>query len=60
MQLFLEVLSGKANSVDLIRLHAPIGVVSSWSALFVYAILSETLVYKDFNRTLFPLNIGTL
>ena len=58
MQLFLEVLSGKAQCRP--DQTAAEGAVWSWSALFVYAILSETLVYKDFNRTLFTLNIGTL
>ena len=44
MQLFLKILCGMANSVDPDQ-TAPLGVWSG-SALFVYAILLETLVYK--------------
>ena len=46
MQLFLKMLSAMANSADLDQ-TAPSGAVWSVSALFVYAILSETLVYKS-------------
>ena len=40
IQLFLKILSGKANNVD------PEQTESSGSALFVCAIFSEILVYK--------------
>ena len=45
MQLFLKILSGMANSVDPDQ-TAPSGAVWSGSALFAYAILSETLVFE--------------
>ena len=45
MQLFLKILSEKANSVDPDQ-TAPEGAVWSGSALFAYAILLATLVYK--------------
>ena len=45
MQLFLNVLSGMANSVDPDQ-TAPSGVVWSGSALFAYDILSTTFVNK--------------
>ena len=45
MKLFLKVLSGMANSADPDQ-TAPSGAVLSESSLFVYAILSETLVYE--------------
>ena len=54
MQLFLKLLSGMANSVSPDQ-TAPSGAVLSGSALFVYAILSATLVYENF-RT-FIINI---
>ena len=44
MQLILKVLSGIAN-IDTDQ-NAPEGAVWSGSALFAYAILSETLVYQ--------------
>ena len=43
---FLKFLSGMANSVDTDQ-TAPSGAVWSGSALFVYAILSDTWVYKN-------------
>ena len=45
MQLFLQTLSGMANSVDPDQ-SAPSGAVWSGSALFAYALLSETLMYE--------------
>ena len=45
LQLFLKILSGMANSVDPDQ-TASLKAVRSGSALFVYADLSETLVYK--------------
>ena len=45
MKLFLEILSGMANSEDPYQ-TAPSGAIKSGSALFAYAILSTTLVYK--------------
>ena len=45
MQLFLKILSGMANSVDPDQ-TAPLGAVWSGSALFAYAILSESLVFE--------------
>ena len=45
MQLFLKILSGKANSVDPDQ-TAPSGAVWSGSALLAYAILLATLVYE--------------
>ena len=45
MQLFLELLSGKAKSIDPDQ-TAPSGAVWSGSALFAYAILLATLVYE--------------
>ena len=45
MQLFPKIVSGMANSVDPDQ-TAPSGAVWSGSALFAYAILSETLVYE--------------
>ena len=45
MQLFLKILSGKANSADPDQ-TAPEGAVWSGSALFAYAILSDSLVFK--------------
>ena len=42
---FLKIFSGMANSVDPDQI-APEGAVWSGSALFAYAILSETLVYE--------------
>ena len=45
MQLFLKIRNGMANSVDPDQ-TAPEGVIWSGSALFAYAILLETLVYK--------------
>ena len=52
MKLFLEILSGMANSEDLYQ-NAPSRAVKSGSALFAYAILSTTLVYKTLEH--FPL-----
>ena len=45
MQLFLKLLSGMENSVDPDQ-TALEGAVWSGSALFAYAILSETLVFE--------------
>ena len=45
MQIFLKLLSGKANSADPDQ-TAPEGAVWSGSALYAYAILLATLVYK--------------
>ena len=45
IQLFLKAFSGMANSVDPDQ-TAPSGAVWSGSALFAYALLSETLVYE--------------
>ena len=42
MQLFLKIFTGMANSADPDQ-TAPEGAVWSGSALFAYAILSETL-----------------
>ena len=53
MQLFLKILSGMANRVDPDQ-TAPSGVASSGSAVFAYAILSETFLYmtlQDFFHT---------
>ena len=44
-QLIFKLLGGMANSVDPDQ-TAPSGAVWSGSALFAYAILSDTLVYK--------------
>ena len=41
MQLFLIIFNGMANSVDPDQ-TAPSGAVLSWSALFVYATVSDT------------------
>ena len=45
MQLFLKILSGMANSIDHDQ-TAPSGAVWSWSTLFAYVILSETVLYQ--------------
>ena len=45
MQLFLNILSGKANSADPDQ-TAPEGAVWSGSALFAYVILSDSLVFE--------------
>ena len=45
VQMFLKILSEMANSVDPDQ-TAPSGAVWCGSALFAYAILSYTLVYK--------------
>ena len=45
MQLFFKMLSEMANSVDPDQ-TAPEGAVWSWSALFAYATLSETWLFK--------------
>ena len=45
MQLLLEMLSEMTNSVDSDQM-ALLGAVWSGSALFAYAILSDTLVYE--------------
>ena len=45
MQLFLKIINGVANGVDLDQ-TAPEGAVWSGSALFAYAILSDTLAYE--------------
>ena len=42
MQLFLQILDGMANSVD--PDPTALSGMWSWSALFAYVILSETLV----------------
>ena len=49
MQHFLKILSEMSNSVDPDQ-TAPSGAVRSGSAMFTYAILSETLVYGIFGR----------
>ena len=49
MQLFLKILSEKANSVDPDQ-TAPSGAVWSGSALFACAILLAILVYKILGR----------
>ena len=45
MQLFLNILSEKANSVDPDQ-TAPLGANWSGSALFAYVILSDSLVFE--------------
>ena len=45
MQLFLKILSGKANSADPDQ-TAPEGAVWSGSALFAYVILTDSLVFE--------------
>ena len=45
MMLFLKKLSGMASSVDPDQ-TAPSGAILSESALFAYAILSDTLMYE--------------
>ena len=45
MQLFIKILSEKANSVDPDH-TAPLGAVWSGSVLFAYAILLATLIYE--------------
>ena len=49
MQLFHKIFSGMANSLDPDQ-TAPRGAVWSRSALFAYAILSETLMHQIKNR----------
>ena len=43
MQLSFKIISGMANSVDPDQTK---GAVWPWSALFAYAILSDTLVFE--------------
>ena len=45
MLFVLKILSGMTNSIDPDQ-TAPSGAVWSGSALFAYAVLSETLVYE--------------
>ena len=45
MQFFIKMTSGMANSVDPDQ-TTPSGAVLSVSALFAYASLSDTLLYK--------------
>ena len=52
MQLFLKILCGMANSVDPDQ-TAPSGAVWSGSALFAYAILSETWVFGILGHLLY-------
>ena len=52
MHVSLKMLSGMANSVDPDQ-TAPSGAVWSGSALFAYAILSETLVFKYLGHLLY-------
>ena len=49
LQLFLKIHSGMVNSVDPDQ-TAPSGTVRSGSALFTYAILSETFVFEIFGH----------
>ena len=44
MQLFLKILSGMANSIALDQTALLSSLI--WSALFAYAILSDTLVFE--------------
>ena len=57
MQLFLKILSEMENSVDPDQ-TAPSGAVWSGSALFAYAILSDTVVYKILGHLLYYLLFG--
>ena len=52
MHLLLKILSGMANSVDLDQ-TAPSGAILSGSALFGYAILSDTLVFEILGHLLY-------
>ena len=49
IHLLLKMLSGMANSVDPDK-TALSGTVQSWSALFAYVILSDTLVFEIFGH----------
>ena len=57
MQFFLKIPSGMANSVDPDQ-TAPSGAVWSGSALFAYAILSDTLVYEILGHPRMLRNLG--
>ena len=50
MQLFFEIFSGVANIVDPDQ-TAPSGVIWSGSALFAYAILSDTWTFTVLNSS---------
>ena len=52
MQLFLKILSGKADSIDLDQ-TAPSGAIRSGSLLFAYDILSAILVYESLGHLLY-------
>ena len=57
MHLFLKLPGGMANSVQPDQ-TAPSGAVWSGSALFAYAILSETLVYKSLGHLPYTIKLG--